>query len=86
MSGFRNCGVRADLTSKVARAAFRGPNSHNAVLANLPDGCPIRIVKFLLWCDVATAIMVGEGSFGRQKTRLTGSANWIPPAGIHRRR
>jgi len=26
MSGFRNCGVRADLTSKVARAAFRGPN------------------------------------------------------------
>src|SRR5204863_188033 len=47
---------------------------------------PIRIVKFLLWCDVATAIMVGEASFGRQKTRLTGSANWIPPAGIHRRR
>src|SRR6266478_437441 len=55
-------------------------------LANLPDGCPIRIVKFLSWCDVATAIMVGEGSFGRQKTRLIGSANWIPPAGIHRRR
>jgi len=47
--------------------------TRNPFLANLPDGCPIRIVKFLLWCDVATAIMVGEGSFGRQKK----AAHWV---------
>jgi len=43
---------------------------------------PIRIVNFYGGGDVATAIIVGAGSFWATKNALTGSANWILPATI----
>src|SRR5882762_8070764 len=50
------------------------PSPRTPFVANLPDACPSRIVKFLFWCDVVTAIMVVKealddkkrGSLGRQ--------------------
>jgi hypothetical protein len=75
-------------------------NAFDQLLENLPRGVRFigqlaksralnSYVEFLReqdYSDKTIAIMVGEESFGRQKTRLTGSANWSPPAGIHRRR